>query len=201
MALTDKLTAIADAVRGKTGGADALTLEQMASEIAGIKSNPVIRSLEITENGTYTAPSGVDGYSPITVSVAASGGGGLTVQSGTLTPAQDTTNIRITGLPFAPKLFVASLDIAQSEITNGVAKMIGGMYTPYMKATFRTNAMGTGNANDAFYILFEDETPLADDVPTTSAPDNISLLTSGILIYREGYFFRAGIPIKWIAVG
>lgn len=37
MALTDKLTAIADAIRGKTGKADALTLEQMVTEIAGIE--------------------------------------------------------------------------------------------------------------------------------------------------------------------
>lgn len=33
-------------------------------------STPVINSLSITENGTYTAPSGVDGYSPVTVSVS-----------------------------------------------------------------------------------------------------------------------------------
>lgn len=33
MALTDKLTAIADAIRGKTGTEDKLTLEQMADEI------------------------------------------------------------------------------------------------------------------------------------------------------------------------
>lgn len=39
-------------------------------------SMPVIHPLDITENGTYAAPSGVDGYNPITVSVAASGGGG-----------------------------------------------------------------------------------------------------------------------------
>lgn len=30
---------------------------------------PVIQALEITENGTYTAPEGVDGYSPVTVSI------------------------------------------------------------------------------------------------------------------------------------
>ena len=35
--------------------------------------SPVIQSLSVTENGTYTAPSGVDGYSPVTVNV--SGGG------------------------------------------------------------------------------------------------------------------------------
>ena len=37
-------------------------------------STPVINSLSVTENGTYTAPSGVDGYSPITVNVS----GGIT---------------------------------------------------------------------------------------------------------------------------
>lgn len=36
MALTDKLIAIADAIRGKTGGTDKLTLDEMASEIEGI---------------------------------------------------------------------------------------------------------------------------------------------------------------------
>lgn len=36
--------------------------------------NAVVKPLEITENGTYTAPDGVDGYSPVTVNVAASGG-------------------------------------------------------------------------------------------------------------------------------
>ena len=33
--------------------------------------NPVIESLEITENGTYTAPEGVDGYNPVVVAVPA----------------------------------------------------------------------------------------------------------------------------------
>lgn len=35
---------------------------------------PVIEALTVTQNGTYTAPSGVDGYSPVVVNV--SGGGG-----------------------------------------------------------------------------------------------------------------------------
>lgn len=38
MALTDKLTNIADAIRGKTGGTDPLTLDGMATAIAGIQT-------------------------------------------------------------------------------------------------------------------------------------------------------------------
>lgn len=38
MALTDKLTNIADAIRGKTGGTDPLTLDEMAASIAGIET-------------------------------------------------------------------------------------------------------------------------------------------------------------------
>lgn len=37
MALTDKLTAIADAIRDKTGGTEEMTLDQMATEINGIE--------------------------------------------------------------------------------------------------------------------------------------------------------------------
>lgn len=35
----------------------------------GTVVDPVIQSLEVTENGTYTAPNGVDGYSPVVVDV------------------------------------------------------------------------------------------------------------------------------------
>ncbi len=41
----------------------------------GQGSDPVIRTLDVTENGTYRAPEGVDGYSPVNVNVS---GGGLT---------------------------------------------------------------------------------------------------------------------------
>ena len=38
MALTDKLTAIADAVRGKTGGTESLTLDRMVTAITAIET-------------------------------------------------------------------------------------------------------------------------------------------------------------------
>lgn len=50
------------------------------AEYAGVIVNvpskePVVEPLEIKENGIYTAPEGIDGYSPITVNVPSSGGG------------------------------------------------------------------------------------------------------------------------------
>lgn len=58
MALTDKLTAIADAIRGKTGKTDGLTLEQMPGEIAGIQadsSNIQVFTGEYTHAGSGAA--------------------------------------------------------------------------------------------------------------------------------------------------
>lgn len=42
----------------------------------------VIQSLSVTQNGTYTAPTGVDGYSPVTVNVSG-GGGASNIVTGT----------------------------------------------------------------------------------------------------------------------
>ena len=56
----------------------AYTRQERFIEMAAVAQNAcVIEPLEITENGTYTAPDGVDGYSPVTVEVAGSGGGSL----------------------------------------------------------------------------------------------------------------------------
>ena len=39
MALTDKLTAIANAIRGKTGGSASMTLDEMAAAITGLQTD------------------------------------------------------------------------------------------------------------------------------------------------------------------
>jgi hypothetical protein len=76
MALIDKLNAIGDGFRASRGTTDKYSLEQMAvlaAEPIGsggtTPANPIIEPLSVTENGTYTAPNGVDGYSPISVNV------------------------------------------------------------------------------------------------------------------------------------
>ena len=54
---------------GKYCDRDIVVTAEGSSGGEGGNSNPIIQPLEITENGTYSAPNGVDGYSPITVEV------------------------------------------------------------------------------------------------------------------------------------
>lgn len=70
------LTGIADAIRGKNGTTDTYKPSEMAAAITAISGGgePTIEALSITANGTYTAPDGVDGYSPVTVNVPQDGG-------------------------------------------------------------------------------------------------------------------------------
>ena len=65
------LSGIADSIRAKKGTTADIDPENMPTEIASIEggSNPVIQPLSVVKNGTYTAPNGVDGYSPVSVNV------------------------------------------------------------------------------------------------------------------------------------
>ena len=75
MALTDKLTNIANAIRQKGGTTEQLTLDAMPTAISALSTGGggIIEALDITTNGTYTAPEGIDGYNPITVNVPQNG--------------------------------------------------------------------------------------------------------------------------------
>lgn len=63
--------------------------------------DPVIQPLTVTENGTFTAANGVDGYSPVTVNVTSSGG---SAQSATGTFYGNDTNDVSFQVDFEPDL-------------------------------------------------------------------------------------------------
>ena len=71
MALTDKLTALGDAIREKNGTTDPMTLDQMTSAVQRLEigSTPNVEEITIIENGTYTPNEGVDGFSRVVVNV------------------------------------------------------------------------------------------------------------------------------------
>ncbi len=53
---------------------------------------PVVQSLNVTANGTYNAPSGVDGYDPVTVNVLSTLVEKTITQNGTYDPADDNAD-------------------------------------------------------------------------------------------------------------
>ena len=71
MALTDKLSNIAQAIRNKTGSPGSLTLDQMPTAIESIQTAGTIGAIDIASNGTYKASdSGYMGYDVVNVNVA-----------------------------------------------------------------------------------------------------------------------------------
>lgn len=83
-----ELAAIAAAIRSQNGESTVYKPAEMAQAILDIPTggSSVIESKSITENGTYTAPTGVDGYSPVTVAVQPNLQSKTATENGTVTP-------------------------------------------------------------------------------------------------------------------
>lgn len=83
------LTDIANAIRAKNGSSSTYTPPQMAAAIAAIPtgSDVDVEPLSVTQNGTYTAPSG-KAYSPVTVNVS----GGSVILHGQSDPTEVVGN-------------------------------------------------------------------------------------------------------------
>ena len=65
---TSKLTNLANAIRNKTGEVKSYTIDEMIEKINEMGSS-VLTSLNVTTNGTYTPPSGFDGFNNVNVNV------------------------------------------------------------------------------------------------------------------------------------
>lgn len=83
-----ELAAIAAAIRSKNGESTIYKPAEMAQAILDIPTggSAVIESKNITANGAYTAPTGVDGYSPVVVDVQPNLQSKTATQNGTVTP-------------------------------------------------------------------------------------------------------------------
>lgn len=93
-----------------------MTFAEAAAIMLGESSSPVIQSITITENGTYKAPKGVDGYDPVVVNSPYETlyriEHGMTEKIGTGIIDDDGNEIIIDGLP------VSNIDDVNALIGN-----------------------------------------------------------------------------------
>lgn len=88
-----------------TGNWDATldSIGYLCEALASLAQPPVIQPLSVTANGTYTAPSGVDGYSPVTVNTDPEKG----VVFGDFDSNGFPHSVRIVGMTKIPDFFFA----------------------------------------------------------------------------------------------
>lgn len=113
--LIQKLNTLANAINSKAGTTGSMTIDEMTTKVNNISAgedvtdetdtytdlldelegavndlpdaaeDPVIEPLTVTANGTYTPPSGVTGYSPVTVNVPVPSFPGASIETVTVT--------------------------------------------------------------------------------------------------------------------
>lgn len=138
-------------------------------ETIGGGSEPVIESLSITENGTYNAPSGVDGYNPIEVDVSPNLTSISITANGTYTPSipydgYDSINVDVP--PTLPSEYLESeFDTEHSNSTIGFLDIVKNVKLPTNRYSNFSNGYLTGyggyvtmnlaNCGDVKKVIYE----------------------------------------------
>ena len=128
MALTNKLTAIADSIRGKLGTTDAMTLDEMPNKISSIETGPSIqesKTIEITSNGTteVTPDDGYGGIKKVGVSVAVPVSPAPVLQEKTVTITENGTT-EVTPDSGKDGLSKVTVDVDVGVSTNSAPKSL-----------------------------------------------------------------------------
>lgn len=126
------------------------------------------------------------------------GAGGMSMVSGTFTPAEDTDECRITGLGGSPSAFVVAPACTNEEALNGVSKNLGAIWFRGVWIMLRTNLGGTDVVMDKWSIFNLESFEIREDDCATS--DGVAALKTGLYVRRNSYFFRAGLTYRWAAI-
>ena len=230
-AVTDTTAAAADVAQGKYfytsagvrtegtstggGGTTAGTVTQDQDGYLVLDDDPpthiTVESLSVTQNGTYTAPTGT-AYSPVTVNV--SGGGGLVYETGSWTPANDISSYEIA---FSNQHATAPFMYLVADATNTYSAATNSSYSVAFvdwfaafnasfnvsESTYRNGRVLYDYRPTATTSLSYNGTSLSD---STSQSEIASTLywanTTRIKAYagNASRYWRAGRTYKWIAV-
>ena len=198
MALIDKLTNIADAIRGKTGKTEEMTLDQMPGEIEGIQTGiEPSGSINISTNGVYD----VTEYAEAVVNVASSGGASA-IYSGSFTPAENVLNLEIdVGGEFTHFVLYTDGTVTGHSV-KGTYMLLIDEETPVVYGAATNNA-GTSNSailrsldmhtDNQNYNLFA-----LNNTGIRVYPDSVHIATSAASGSCLGYFI-SGVTYKWFA--
>ena len=167
-----------------------------------------VEALSVTQNGTYTAPTG-KAYSPVTVNV--SGGGGLVYESGTWTPATDTASatISFSNTHTVAPMYVQLCDIGETETDASSVlnlaiidyrKMFGSVVN-YGTSTTYGYAEWATKTSSSFTSSNQRLTTGTDNSSSSLSPYYWATET-GFYAYvnNSSRYFRANRTYKWIAV-
>lgn len=157
---------------------------------------PTIESLSVTENGTYTAPSGVDGYSPITVNVSGSSAvvQPLSVtQNGTYNPPSGVdgyapVTVNVSGGGSVAKGF----EVYAADGLGGGRRNTGFLNNNYFVCFFDDNMVTSYTLNGVSAPYSTIATGKQQILATTVSVVNPSVSASNELLLDEGSVFVAG---------
>ena len=165
----NKITSIANQIRTELAESDTYTLDEMPQkihEISGGGGGAVIQRLEVTENGTYTASGGVDGYSPIEVDVEPDLEDITITQNGTYTSSQhdgyDEVVVNVTATPTIQSLTVTE---------NGTYTAPSGV-DGYSPITVSVSGSGTQTTNIV----------LVKSLPSSLVEGAVYLIPDGVVV-------------------
>ena len=197
----ERIKSLKQGIEAKTGETytDLTAGVQALVDGYGVGSAPVLTDLDITENGEYTPPDGVDGFGKVTANVA--GSGGAKIATGTIVLNADAGYIKVTGLGFTPKAFALC---CTKVIQNSAC---GGMFINSAAVMWRT---GTNNTSVAVVVTstqMSDYTVYPDDRIPANGDSGVryavNVLETGFVVsvYNAQRPYKAGAEFEWIAMG
>lgn len=171
-----------------------------------------VESLSVTQNGTYTAPTG-KAYSPVTVNVSGGGGGGLEYETGTWTPGEDVAEKWISftnthqDLPFQiiisdigstnpPANSNVALIISSWYSAFGAPAYIGGTANIYARAQFLAKGASDGASSSSGVSI----NALSGSASNTTLSFWVTTTQFRAYTNSTSRYWRSGRTYKWIAV-
>lgn len=201
-ASVERIKSLKQGIEAKTGGsyADLTAGVQALVEGYGVGSAPVLNDLDITVNGEYTPPDGVDGFGKVTANVV--GSGGAKTATGTIVLDADADYVKVTGLDFTPIAFV----VVPTTII--ATSTVGAVFVRGTGALWRTGTGNTSAGPMAHKLELDGYTVYPDDSEFKinsgqNYYDVVRVFDSGFGFheYNNNFPIRAGTVLEWWAMG